>query len=152
VVKVGAFTLVSHLGGAGEKYTSLDDFAGLSQRHPAAAAAMSLYLLSLLGLPVTAGFFGKFYIFKAAVNSNLIWLAILMAINSVIGSYYYLRVIVVMYMREPSGEEAPAGTMRFPAAVTAVVVITALATLYFGIAPNQILRFILQPDLLGNLR
>ena len=152
VVKVGAFTIVSHLGGAGEKQTSLDDYAGLSQRHPVAAAALSLYLLSLLGLPVTAGFFGKFYIFKAAVNSNLIWLAILMAINSVIGSYYYLRVIVVMYMREPAGEGEIAGRLRFPAAVTAVVVITALATLYFGVAPNQILRFILQPDLLGNLR
>ncbi len=152
VVKVGAFTIVSHLGGAGEKYNSLDDYAGLSQRHPAAAAALSLYLLSLLGLPVTAGFFGKFYIFKAAVNSNLIWLAILMAINSVIGAYYYLRVMVVMYMREPQGEEAPSSTLRFPMAVTAVVVVTALATVWFGVAPNQILRFILQPDLLGNLR
>jgi len=152
VVKVGAFTIVSHLGGAGEKYNSLDDYAGLSQRHPFAAAALSLYLLSLLGLPVTAGFFGKFYIFKATVNSNLIWLAILMAINSVIGAYYYLRVIVVMYMREPSGEAEPAGTAKFPVAITAVVVLTALATVWFGVAPNQILRFILQPDLIGNLR
>jgi NADH-quinone oxidoreductase subunit N len=152
VVKVGAFTIVSQLGGAGEKYNSLDDYAGLSERHPVAAAALSLYLLSLLGLPVTAGFFGKFYIFKAAVNSNLMWLAILMAINSVIGAYYYLRVIVVMYMREPQGEAAPAGALRFPVGVTAVVFVTAVATVWFGVAPNQILRFILQPDLIGNLR
>ena len=151
-VKVGAFTIVSELGGAGEKYNSLDDYAGLSERHPLAAAALSLYLLSLLGLPVTAGFFGKFYVFKAAVNSNLIWLAILMAINSVIASYYYLRVIVVMYMREPQGAAEPLRTVRFPAAVSVVVALTAIATIYFGIAPNQILRFILQPDLIGNLR
>jgi len=151
-MKVGAFTIVSHLGGAGEKYNSLDDYAGLSQRHPAAAAALSLYLLSLLGLPVTAGFFGKFYIFKAAVNSNLIWLAILMAINSVIGAYYYLRVMVVMYMREPLGEAEPAGALRFPIGVTVVILVTAAATVWFGVAPNQILRFILQPDLIGNLR
>src|SRR6202047_4895630 len=107
LVKVGAFTIVSQLGGGGEKNISLEDYAGLGQRQPGAAAILSLFLLSLLGLPVTAGFFGKFYIFKAAVNSHLIWLAVLMAINSVIGSYYYLRLIVVMYMREPSTESKP---------------------------------------------
>src|ERR1700676_2709996 len=152
VVKVGVFTVVSQLGGAGEKHLSLDDYAGLSQRHPVAAAALSLYLLSLLGLPVTAGFFGKFYIFKAAVNSNLIWLAVLMAINSVIASYYYLRVIVVMYMRDPQSEPESAATLRFPITVNIVLAITAIATLYFGLAPNQILKFILQPNLIGNLR
>src|SRR6266849_5162008 len=86
LVKLGAFTIVSELGGAGEKHLSLDDYAGLGQRQPVAAAVLSLFLLSLLGLPITAGFFGKFYIFKAAVNSHLIWLAVLMAINSIIGA------------------------------------------------------------------
>src|SRR5438034_10233677 len=103
--------IVSQLGGAGEKNLSIDDYAGLSERQPFVAAMLSIYLLSLLGLPVTAGFFGKFYIFKAAVNSHLISLAVLMAINSVIGAYYYLRVIVVMYMREPSAEAAAAGAV-----------------------------------------
>src|SRR5246127_5659443 len=107
LVKLGAFTIVSQLGGAGEKHLSMDDYAGLGQRQPVAAAVLSLFLLSLLGLPVTAGFFGKFYIFKAAVNSHLIWLAVLMAINSVIGAYYYLRLIVVMYMRETAAESKP---------------------------------------------
>jgi len=152
VVKIGAFTIVSQLGGAGEKHLSLDDYAGLSQRHPVAAAALSLYLLSLLGLPVTAGFFGKFYIFKAAVNSNLIWLAVLMAMNSIIGSYYYLRVIIVMYMREPQSQPESEPTLRFPLAVNVVLAVTAIATVYFGLAPNQILKFILQPNLIGNLR
>lgn len=151
LVKLGAFTIVSQLGGTGEKYLSLDDYAGLSQRQPFAAAALSLYLLSLLGLPVTAGFFGKLYIFKAAVNSNLIWLAVLMAINSVIGAYYYLRVIVVMYMREPSSEAEPA-PMRLPLTVSTVLVITTIGTIYFGLFPNQVLNFILRPDLLGALR
>src|SRR5258708_39311322 len=86
LVKLGAFTIVSQLGGTGEKNLSLDDYAGLSQRQPWVAAALSVYLLSLLGLPVTAGFFGKFYIFKAAVNSHLLWLAALMAIYSVVAS------------------------------------------------------------------
>src|SRR6202043_2423276 len=123
-------------------YAPPEAYAGLPQRHPIGAAALSLFLLSLLGLPVTAGFFGKFYIFKAAVNSNLIWLAVLMAINSVIGSYYYLRVLVVMYMRDPQSGPEPA-TIRFPITVNIVLAITAIATLYFGLAPNQILKFIL---------
>src|SRR5271155_5515252 len=104
LVKIGAFTIVSQIGGAGEKHLSIDDYAGLGQRQPWVAATLSLFLLSLLGLPVTAGFFGKLYIFKAAVDSHLIWLAVLMAVNSVIGAYYYFRVIVLMYMRDPSEE------------------------------------------------
>jgi NADH-quinone oxidoreductase subunit N len=149
LMKLGAFTIVSQLGGAGEKNLSLDDYAGLSQRQPWVAAALSVYLLSLLGLPVTAGFFGKFYIFKAAVNSHLLWLAVLMAINSIIGAFYYLRVIVVMYMRESSAEAASAVPVGFPLTVSFVLAFTVAGTLYFGLFPNQVLNFILQPTLLG---
>jgi len=152
LVKLGAFTIVSQFGGEGEKHLSLDDYAGLGQRQPVAAAALGLFLLSLLGLPVTAGFFGKFYIFKAAVNSHLIWLAILMAINSVIGAYYYLRVIVVMYMRDPSAEVAATTPMRFPLSVNLVLAIAAIGTILFGVLPNPVLNFVLQPTLLGGLK
>ena len=150
IVKLGAFTVVSQVGGEGEKHLTLDDYAGLGQRQPVVAAALSLYLLSLLGLPVTAGFFGKFYIFKAAINSHLIWLAVLMAINSVIGAYYYIRVIVVMYMRDASAEIAAATPARFPLSVNVVLAVTALGTLYFGLLPNRALNFLLQPNLLGH--
>jgi NADH-quinone oxidoreductase subunit N len=152
LVKVGAFTIVSQLGGAGEKRLALDDYAGLGQRQPWVAAVLSLFLLSLLGLPVTAGFFGKFYIFKAAVGSHLIWLAVLMAINSVIGAYYYLRLIVTMYMREPSAETAAAAPMRFPLTVNMVLTLSAVGTIYFGLFPNQVLRFIFESKLIGNIR
>jgi len=150
LVKIGAFTIVSQLGGAGEKHLSLDDYAGLAQRQPFVAAALSLYLLSLLGLPVTAGFFGKFYIFKAAVNSHLIWLAVLMAVNSIIGSYYYLRLIVLMYMREPSAETAAEAPARFPLTVNLVLAITCVGTVLFGLFPNPVLNFILRPTLFGH--
>jgi len=146
LMKVGAFTLVGSLSGAGERHLHLDDYAGLGQRQPYAAAAFSLYLLSLLGLPVTAGFLGKFYIFKAALNSHLIWLAILMAINSVIAAYYYLRVIVVMYMRE---SRADAPTVLVPIAVRFVLLITAAGILYFGLFPNRLMAFAANPALLG---
>ena len=149
LVKLGAFTIVSQLGGTGEKNLSLDDYAGLSQRQPVVAAMLSIYLLSLLGLPVTAGFFGKFYIFKAAVNSHLLWLAVLMAINSVIGAYYYMRVIVLMYMREPSAEAAAIAPVAFPITVNVVLAVTAIGTILFGIMPNPVINFILQPTLFG---
>src|SRR5438552_1437416 len=150
LVKLGAFTIVSQLGGTGEKNLSLDDYAGLSQRQPFVAAMLSIYLLSLLGLPVTAGFFVKFNIFKAAVKSHLISLAVLMAINSVIGAYYYLRVIVVMYMREPSAEAAAAGPVPFPLGVNAVLLITFVGTILFGVYPNPVINFILRPSLLAH--
>jgi NADH-quinone oxidoreductase subunit N len=150
LMKLGAFTIVSQLGGKGEKNLSLDDYAGLSQRQPFVAAMLSIYLLSLLGLPVTAGFFGKFYIFKAAVNSHLLWLAVLMAINSVIGAYYYLRVIVVMYMREPSAEATELSPVQFPLGVNAVLLITFAGTILFGVYPNPVINFILRPSLLGH--
>jgi NADH-quinone oxidoreductase subunit N len=150
LVKLGAFTIVSQLGGAGEKHLSLDDYAGLGRRQPLVAAALTLFLLSLLGLPVTAGFFGKFYVFKAAVNSHLIWLAVLMAVNSVIGAYYYFRLIVVMYMREPDAKAAPVAVIGFPLTVNVVLTVTALGTVYFGLFPNQVLSFVLQSNLLGH--
>jgi NADH-quinone oxidoreductase subunit N len=102
------------------------------------AACLSLFLLSLLGLPVTAGFLGKFYVFNAALESNMIWLAILLALNSVIGAYYYLRVMVAMYMREPKKEMAPE-----PASWTVSIVlwIAAAGTVYVGLFPTRIIDF-----------
>jgi NADH-quinone oxidoreductase subunit N len=138
IVKMGAFLIVAQLGGPGERRVNLDDYTGLARRQPAMAACLSLFLLSLLGLPITAGFLGKFYVFNAALESNLIWLAILLAINSVIGSYYYLRVIVVMYMRDPA-EEIPAEPV--PWTLSAVLWIAAAGTVYVGLFPARIIDF-----------
>ncbi len=152
LVKVGAFTIVSEIGGQGERYLTLDDFAGLGTRQPFAAAAMTLFLLSLLGMPITAGFFGKFYVFKAAIGSKLIWLAVLMTINTAIGAYYYLRVIVVMYMREHKGDvPAEAATSLSPTAAM-VVAVAALATLYLGLLPNHVLGIVLSQNLILSAR
>jgi NADH-quinone oxidoreductase subunit N len=137
LMKFGAFTMVAQLGGMGERRLDINDYAGLSQERPWAAACLSLYLLSLLGLPVTAGFLGKFYVFKAAVNSNLLWLVILMAVNSVIAAYYYLRVIVVMYMREPQQEWTP---QPVPRGVALVLLLTAAGTLYLGLFPGKVMQ------------
>jgi|SRR5579862_7223277 NADH-quinone oxidoreductase subunit N len=138
LVKMGAFLIVAQLGGPGERHVDIDDFTGLGRRQPAMAACLSLFLLSLLGLPITAGFLGKFYVFNAALESNLIWLAILLALNSVIGSYYYLRVIVVMYMREPAEEIA---AEPVPWTLSVVLWIAAAGTVYAGLFPARIIDF-----------
>ena len=142
LVTVGSFTIISELGGRGERYLALDDLAGLATRQPFTAATLAIFLLSLLGLPVTAGFLGKMYIIRAALNSSLNWLVILMAINSVIGAYYYIRVIVVMYMHEYKGSLPVDSPKGLSATATMVVAVTVIATLYLGLAPNHVLAIL----------
>jgi len=152
LVSVGAFTVVSEIGGRGERYLTFDDYAGLGTRQPFAAAALTLFLLSLLGLPITAGFFGKLYIFTAAIKSNLVWLAILMAVNSVIGAYYYFRLIVVMYMREHKGAVPSEAALGLSPTAAMVVTVAAIITLYLGLAPNHILGIVLSQNLMLSAR
>ena len=149
LMKLGAFLLVAQLGGESERHTEMDDFRGLASRQPVAAACFSLFLLSLLGLPVTAGFLGKFYIFNAALATHLVWLAVLLALNSVIASFYYLRMIVVMYMREPTQDWPP---IRVPWAVTLVLISAAAGTLYLGLFPGRVMSFAAQAALSLPLR
>ena len=103
-MNVGAFAVIGHFAGAGERYVTLEDYAGLGRRSPVLAATLTIFLLSLIGIPMTGGFFAKFYVFSAALQANLVGLAIIGVINSAVGAYYYLRIIVVMYMREPRDE------------------------------------------------
>src|SRR5438067_5468370 len=107
-MNVGAFAVVGHFAGAGERYVTIEDYAGLGKRSPLLASVLTLFLLSLIGIPITGGFFAKFYVFSAALQGDhpLIGLVIIGVLNSAVAAYYYLRVIIYMYMREPR-EEAP---------------------------------------------
>jgi NADH-quinone oxidoreductase subunit N len=138
LMKVGAFVTLSWLGGTGEEFLEIDDYAGLASARPVSAACFSFFLLSLLGLPVTAGFLGKFYIFDAAVHAHLIWLAVLLGLNSIIGAYYYLRVIVAMYMREP---KRTFSAERIPFGVAVVLSLAAAGTLYLGLFPSRVMAY-----------
>ncbi len=139
MMNVGAFAVVAHLSGKGEKHVSVDDFAGLATRQPMTAAMLTIFLLSLIGVPLTAGFFGKFYIFQAALQSHLVWLAMLGLLNSAVAAYYYLRILVVMYMNEP-GENVlnlePLGI-----GLSAALILPAAGTFLLGIFPGLILTF-----------
>jgi len=144
LVKLGAFTLLGHLGDAGERRVEIQDLAGLGRTHPLAASCMSLYLLSLMGLPITAGFLGKLYILKAALDARNVYLtslAVILAVNSVISAYYYLRVVRVMYFSEPSPEWRPAPV---PYAVAAVLFFTAVPTIYLGLFPDAVRMLVLR--------
>jgi NADH-quinone oxidoreductase subunit N len=138
-MNIGAFAVVSHLSGKGEQYQNLDDFAGLGQKQPMTAAMLSIFLLSLIGVPLTGGFFGKFYIFKAALESHLVWLTVLGLLNSAVAAYYYLRILVMMYMHEPS--EAAANAEPLTPGLSAALILPAIGTLILGIFPGWLLDF-----------
>lgn len=135
---LGAFLIVAHVGGAGERRLDVADYAGLGTSQPWVAACFSLFLLSLLGLPATAGFLGKFYAFSAAVDQRIVWLVVIAAINSVIGAYYYLKVIVAMYFWEPNNNWTP-NPMRAPMFI--VLLLTAIGTIYLGILPDRVMQW-----------
>jgi NADH-quinone oxidoreductase subunit N len=137
-MNVGAFAIVSHVAGAGEKYITIEDYAGLGRKSPALAATFTFFLMSLIGIPITGGFFAKFYVLTAALNSNLNILAIILVLNSAVGAYYYLRIIVVMYMQEPRGQVRIAPV---PAATGLAIALCVLATLYLGVLPGQVLDY-----------
>ncbi|MGA2960824.1 MAG: NADH-quinone oxidoreductase subunit N, partial [Candidatus Korobacteraceae bacterium] len=139
-MNVGAFAVVSHFAGAGEKYVNVDDYAGLGRRSPMLAAALTVFLLSLIGIPITGGFLAKFYVFTAALQSNIVGLTIIGVINSAIGAYYYLRLIVLMYMREPQSD-APVPPIPFAAGLA--MVLSLIATIYLGVLPGPVLNFAL---------
>jgi NADH-quinone oxidoreductase subunit N len=136
-MNVGAFAVVSHFANSGERYVTLDDYEGLGRTSPVLAATLTVFLLSLIGIPMTGGFFAKFYVFSAALRSNLIWLTIIGVLNSAIGAYYYLRIIVMMYMRE-ARKEVPVA--RVSVGLASALAISMLATLYLGILPNRVLQ------------
>jgi NADH-quinone oxidoreductase subunit N len=138
-MNIGAFAVVSHLSGKGERFLKVDDFAGLATRQPGTAALLTIFLLSLIGVPLTGGFFGKFYIFKAALDSHLVWLTVLGLLNSAVAAYYYLRILVVMYMHEPG--EATAELEPLSAGLRVALAIPAVGTLFLGIFPAWVLDF-----------
>jgi NADH-quinone oxidoreductase subunit N len=133
--------VVSHFAGAGEKYVTLDDYAGLGRRSPILAATLTVFLLSLIGIPITGGFFAKFYVFSAALKADLVGLTIIGVLNSAVGAYYYLRIIVVMYMKE-GHEEGPVPSIPF--SLGTALVISLAATIYLGVLPGRVLDYALR--------
>jgi NADH-quinone oxidoreductase subunit N len=139
-MNVGAFAVVTQITGYTEHTRTLEDYTGVALRRPWLGGLLTFFLLSLIGIPFTGGFFGKFYAFSAAIGGGHVWLAVVGLVNSGVACFYYLRLLVAMYARhaEAAGNEPTRFTkVAVPAALA--MAFSALATLLLGILPGQTL-------------
>ncbi|HTS68781.1 MAG TPA: NADH-quinone oxidoreductase subunit N [Terriglobia bacterium] len=135
LMNAGAFLLVAYLAGQGEGMVEIEDYRGLANDRPAVAACLTIFLLALAGFPATGGFLGKFYLFRAAIHSRLVFLTILALLNSVVSVYYYFKIIVAMYMHEGKAKTADTA---LPWTVRAAIAVSIIGIFYLGLAPNDL--------------
>ena len=137
VMNIGAFAVVQVIARSGDRRTSMEDYRGIGFESPVLAFSLSLFMLSLLGMPLTAGFMGKIMVFGSAIDQKYYILVVIGVLNTAISAYYYLRLIIVMFF----GERTTAWTApRVPASVALALVITVLGVLYLGIFPGRVIN------------
>ncbi|OGT99440.1 MAG: NADH-quinone oxidoreductase subunit N [Geobacteraceae bacterium GWB2_52_12] len=137
-MNIGAFAIVILVAKKGETNGNVSDFAGLGFKRPLLAVVMTIFLFSLAGMPPTAGFIGKFYLFSGAIQEGYIWLAVIGVLNSAASVYYYLRIMVYMYMKEPTEDFE---WIQLTAPVALALVIAVVGSLIPGIVPSIILQY-----------
>ncbi len=142
VTNFGAWGVVIALEKAEGKGLQLDDYAGLGRKYPALAAAMLVFMLSFTGVPPTLGFMGKFYLFRTVLQAGFVWLAIIGVLTSLISAYYYLRVLVIMYMRDGDPEVSSPVLLKLTTGLTAVgtVVLSIISAPLFQWASKAVLK------------
>ncbi len=134
-MNIGIFAVISHVGGYDDRLATLRDYRGLGYRAPVLAGAMAFFLLSLIGIPFTGGFFAKFYVFTAALQHGMVALAVIGLVNSGIAAFYYLRLLLTLYSRPT--ENAPIFSVpRMSVALSLAVFLSVAATLILGVAPR----------------
>jgi NADH-quinone oxidoreductase subunit N len=137
VMNLGAFAVVTLIARSGDRRTDVEDYRGIGFQSPALSLTLSLFLLSLLGVPLTAGFMGKVVVFSEALSQGYRWLVIIGVLNTAISVYYYLRLVVVMFFRERTTEwRSP----RIPASVAVALVLTVGGVLYLGLFPGRVIN------------
>lgn len=141
-MNLGAFAVIVAMGRDGRGGDYLDDYAGLSRSRPELAALMSIFLLSMTGVPPLAGFLAKFYLFQAAVHNRLYLLTVIAVLNSVVSAYYYLRVIMLMYMHPEPVSVGPVRPDRNPT-LSLVSLVAAVMTVILGLFPAQFLAMVI---------
>jgi NADH-quinone oxidoreductase subunit N len=135
-MNLGAFAILVLAGKKGEDNLTLEGFSGFGFKRPFLGIAMTIFLFSLMGIPPTAGFAGKFYIFAGAINEGYIWLAVIGVLNSAVSLYYYLRVMVYMYFRDPAEDY---GWVKMHAGAVVSIVLALIGVLYLGIIPGAVM-------------
>ncbi|MEE1551443.1 MAG: NADH-quinone oxidoreductase subunit N, partial [Nitrospinaceae bacterium] len=139
-MNIGAFAVVFILEGEGKEGNSISRFKGLAKNHPLLAGAMSLFMLSLAGFPPTAGFFGKLYVFMAAIKQGYILITIMAVIATVISVYFYLRIIAMMYFHEKEGSE----TVIVPRGMATIIAVSSIAIILIGFFPSGLMQLALE--------
>jgi len=139
---LAAFAVMTVMGSETGEDQTIVAYSGLIHRRPFLALVMALAMFSLTGVPPTAGFAGKYFLFQAAIGSGLTWLAIIGILTSAISAYFYLRVVVTMFMREPAAQPASLSGANPTRGIA--VALTAIATLAFGILPTPLLSLVSQ--------
>ncbi|MGQ0761574.1 MAG: NADH-quinone oxidoreductase subunit N [Acidobacteriota bacterium] len=134
VMNMGAFAIVTLIARKGDQKNEVEDYNGIGFSSPMLAFSLSIFLLSLLGMPLTAGFMGKIMVFSAAVNQGYIWLVVLGVLNTAISAYYYLRLIIVMFFRERTAAWEPPPV---PASIAVALILTILGVFYLGLFPGR---------------
>jgi NADH-quinone oxidoreductase subunit N len=136
VMNLGAFAVVTLIARSGDRRTDVEDYRGIGFQSPALSLSLSLFMLSLIGVPLTAGFMGKVVVFSEALSQGYRWLVIIGVLNSAISVYYYLRLIVVMFFRERTTQwHSP----RIPASVALTLILTVGGVLYLGLFPGRVI-------------
>ncbi|MCD6527190.1 MAG: NADH-quinone oxidoreductase subunit N [Desulfuromonas sp.] len=135
-MNIGAFAVLVLVGKQGEENLTLQGFAGFGYKRPLLAVLMTICLFSLMGIPPSAGFSGKFFIFAGALDAGYVWLAILGVLNSAVSLYYYLRVMVFMYFKDP---EEDFEWIQLKPGATICIVLSVIAVLYMGIVPSGVM-------------
>ena len=137
VMNIGAFTVVQLIGRSGDRRTSIEDYNGIGFQSPVLAFSLSLFMLSLLGMPLTGGFIGKVMVFGAAVNQRYYGLVVIAMLNTAVSAYYYLRLIIVMFFKERTTTwSAP----KIPASMAIALIVTIIGVLYLGIFPGRVIN------------
>ncbi len=137
VMNIGAFAVVQLIARSGDRRTAIEDYRGIGFESPVLAFSLSLFMLSLLGMPMTAGFIGKIMVFCSAIDQRYYGLVVIGVLNTAVSAYYYLRIIIVMFFGERTmAWKAP----RVPASVAVALVITVLGVLYLGLFPGRIIN------------
>ena len=137
VMNIGAFTVVTLIARSGDRRTDVEDYNGIGFQSPVLAFSLSLFLLSLLGMPLTAGFMGKIVVFREALREGYVGLVVIAVINTAVSAYYYLRLIIVMFFRErTTAWIAP----RIPASAAVALVLTIAGVFYLGLFPGRVIN------------
>jgi NADH-quinone oxidoreductase subunit N len=136
-MNIGAFAVVIMLRSEGFKGDTITDYEGLAKQHPLASALMLVFMFSLTGIPPTAGFMGKFYVFMSAVHAGYTWLVVIAVIFSAISAYFYLRIVMYMYMREPKESVQ----LTTSSAIGLALLVTTVAVIFIGIFPSAFVSF-----------